>query len=340
MFSNGKFDRRSFMKATAGLAGSLVLTREAFAQAANYDEVLPVNIISTAGDSATTFVELLKTQGFLDKYGLDANFVTVSDGSMIVTALLSGEADIARSSGINQTLAAIQRGAELRVVGGASLPLFLALYSANPDVRTLKDLEGRTVGTGAPGTLLHHITWALLRKNDVDVDRVTFVNIGSSSSVFRAVMAGTVDAGPGQNSVHDEQERYGIHSISEFWTDLPEYPYQAASASTTAIEQKRENLIRSLAAFKEVYDFVQRDDTHDVYVETYMRATGETDPSRPSTQWRFFNEHKPFNIILPEDRIDYLQQLNMEAGIQRQMTPIDQIVDYSMAREAIERTQA
>ena len=80
----------------------------------------------------------------------------VASLTKVVAALISGEMDICPMSGFTQVLVAIERGASLKIVGGAAIKNFSALMSGNPVVRTLKDLEGRAVGVGALGTTAGH----------------------------------------------------------------------------------------------------------------------------------------------------------------------------------------
>lgn len=332
MTKESTIGRRGVLALGAGGVAGLLLPVPGIAQTrAN----ARINITTTAGNNGQAFIDLMQSQGFLSKYGLDAEFITAGDGSKIVVALLSGSADLCRAGGFGQVLAAIDKGAELKVVGGAILTAAVGVYSTNPEVRTLKDLEGRTVGTGAPGALLHQMMVAVMEKQGVDVGKVNFVNIGSSSQVFKAVVAGKVDAGPCQNDVHFQQEKYGIHCLSELWVDLPEYPYQAAYASTRALTEKRDVVVRCMAAFKEFYDFVQSDAAEQAYVAAFVKLLGEGAAEDAADQWRFFNQFKPFDIVMPPDRVDYLQRLNIATGVQKEMIPFERIVDVSIAQEAI-----
>ena len=54
----------------------------------------------------------------------------------------------------------------------------------------------RTRSSPASGSaVLHQVTVALLQKNNIDPAKVTFVNVGSTADILKAVVAGTVDAG-------------------------------------------------------------------------------------------------------------------------------------------------
>ena len=194
----------------------------------------PVNIVNTASNNTYTLQELLKQLGYLENFGLAAQTLNVSDGSKLIGALLSGTSDICLLSGFGQVLPAIEKGGKLKVVAGAGLLVPHAIYSAKPNIRTVKDLEGKTVATGSPGALLHQFVVALLNKKGVDVKKIKFVNVGSSADVFRAVVAGVVDAGPALSDVYDQQAKYGVHSLSDgnLWTNCLSSPTRALSSPT------------------------------------------------------------------------------------------------------------
>ena len=149
---------------------------------------IPVAIANASGNVNLTLQELMKQQDFLQEMGLAPTITNVADGSKITGSLIGGDIDLTTMTGLGQVFPAIERGAKLKVLAGACLSPTLALYSSKPDVKTLKDLEGRTVGTGALGALLHQLVVALLQKNGVDSGNVTFVNVGGASDSFRAVI--------------------------------------------------------------------------------------------------------------------------------------------------------
>jgi ABC-type nitrate/sulfonate/bicarbonate transport system substrate-binding protein len=158
---------------------------------------LAVNIVNTTGNAALTLQHLIKQQGYLEELGLDPTMLNVADGSKLMGAIISGGSDICAMSGFSQVLPAIEKGARMKLIGTAGQLAVQTIYTTRPGIKTVKDLEGRTVGVGSLGALLHQMMVAILRKKGVDPAKVTFANIGSSADVFRAVVAGTVDAGPG-----------------------------------------------------------------------------------------------------------------------------------------------
>src|SRR5215471_11312342 len=129
----------------------------------------PVRIASAQGNQVVTMQELVKSQGYLEEFGIAPEILTVGDGTKLIAALLSGGSDICVFAGFNQTLAAIEKGARMKIIAGASITGQQAVFSAKPEIKSVHDLVGKTIGVGAVGAQLHQVMIALLRKKGVDL---------------------------------------------------------------------------------------------------------------------------------------------------------------------------
>jgi ABC-type nitrate/sulfonate/bicarbonate transport system substrate-binding protein len=300
---------------------------------------VPVSIANASGNVNLTMQELMKQQGFLEEMGLAPTITNVADGSKITSALIGGDVDLATMAGFGQVFPAIERGAKLKILAGAGLLPVLALYSSKPAVKTLKDLEGRTVGTGALGALLHQLVVALLQKNGVDTAKVTFVNVGASGDVFRATTVGTVDAGTGEAAIADQVDRFKLHMLAggDLTTGLPEYTYQGAYTTDKAIATKRDMVVRTLAAYAKLYRFVTKPEAKAAFLKARAVVLKTSTPEEAESQWDYLQRHKPFavDLVLSEDRLAYMQRLNVQLGVQKSVLPYAQVCDPSLAREAI-----
>lgn len=300
-----------------------------------------MRIVNTAGTFAATLQQLIKSKGYLEEQGLRPDFLTVNDGSQVIGALLSGEADICTASGFSQVLPAIARGANLKLLAGSELLLLYLVFSCRPDIKTLKDLEGRTVGTGAVGALLYSIMNAVLRKNHVNTEKVRFVNVGSSANVFRAVAAKVIDAGPAAIDFEGEAPKFGLHALSggQLWDGLPEYTNQASYAAETAIRERREILVRTLAAYGKLYRYISSPESRAAYVAARAAAVGSDETDDALREWTFFQTHQSFalDLQLSPERVRYMQTLNVSIGVQQSILPYDQVADMSLAREAFKK---
>jgi ABC-type nitrate/sulfonate/bicarbonate transport system substrate-binding protein len=328
--------RREVLRMGAVLGAGALLYTPHVARAAS----TPVNIVSSSGNFVLIMQLMLKQLGFLSDFGIEPHFSNASDGNRITGSLVSGETDICMYSGFGQVPIAIEKGARLKIVAGASLVPFQCVFAKKPEIKSVKDLEGRTVGVGSLGSLLHQLMVALLTKKGVDVSKVTFANVGSSTEIFRAVVAGVVDAGPATIEVYDKQAKFGVHSLSdgEFWNELPEYTNQGSYTSDRAIAAKRDALVRVLAGYAKFYRFLQSGDSKDAFVKASVAVIGpNADVSATSFQWNFFQKNKPFagDLVLSEERIRFIEKLNIDSGAQAKNLPLDQLTDMSLARDAI-----
>lgn len=325
-----------------GMGAAFVVGGPLLAHAQTKSGKIPVGVVNTTGNTVLAFQQLILQQKFFEEFDLEPTLLNVADGSKLMGALISGSSDICIMSGFAQVLPAIEKGAKLKLVGSSGQKAVQTIYSSRPDIREVKDLVGRTVGTGSLGALLHQMMVAIFRKKGIDPTKVTFANIGSSADVFRAVVAGTVDAGPGQVDVFDQQEKYKVHNLKDgnLWEELPEYTYQGCFAAQSAIDKKRDALVRTLAAYLKLFRFVQAPNSRDAYIKARLEALGVKDIAQATAeadfQWRFVQKHQPYStdMILNEERVNYMQRLNIDVGIQKTMLPYAQVADMSLALEA------
>jgi ABC-type nitrate/sulfonate/bicarbonate transport system substrate-binding protein len=331
--------RRDFLAmGAAGCGAAFGLPGAGLAQGKpqNQGKLQKVNIVTTSGTTNLVLTQLLQEMGYLKEFGIEANYINVADGNKIVAALISGAADICPAAGITQVLAAIARGASLKICAGAANKNFNAIFSGNPAVKTLKDLEGRTVGVGALGTQLHQTMIALFRKYGVDASKVRFANVGASTDVFKAVTARTVDAGPAEVWLEHGSNLHILENGKTF-ESLPEYVNQASFTADRAIASKRDALVRTLAAYAKLYRFIMSGNSEAAFVAACAKALGKNDPDFARGQWRFYREIQPFagNLELPEDRVRFMQDLNVTTQTQKAVMPYAKVADMSLARDAL-----
>jgi len=159
---------------------------------------------------------------------------------------------------------------------------------------------------------------------------------GIAGIVFRAVVAGTVDAGPSEVW---QQGRFGMRMLEDgrFYEDLQEYTYQASYGSDRAIASKREAIVRTLAAYGKLYRFLGETKSREPFVKAFATATGKDNREEAEAQWQFYQELRPFavDLVLSEERVRYMQDLNVSLGVQKGVLPYEQVCDMSMARDAV-----
>ncbi len=326
-------DRRDFLAGSLGLAGLTL------AGCASSGSAGSLGVVMTSGTSGLTLHQMAKDQGIYKKYGVDPQVTLVSDGTKCVAALISGAADVCAWSGFNQLTPAIEKGATIKILAGSLNLASLCMYSGKPEIKSVKDLAGKTIGIGSPGSVLQQMTVLLLKKSGVDQSAITFRNVGSNADIFRAVAAKTVDAGLSDVDVFDQQAKFGVHDLPDglLWQQIPEYTNQGTYASDKAIAAKRDLIVRVLAAWAAAYRFVQSPDSKAAFVAARATVVGKNEEAHAVSQWTWIQKNKPYAIglTLSDRQIDYVQQVNVDFKVQKAVLPITQVADMGPARDAL-----
>ena len=121
------------------------------------------------------------------------------------------------------------------------------------------------------------------------------------------------------------------------YEDLQEFTYQASYASDRAIATKREAVVRTLATYGKLYRFLGEAKSREPFVKAFATATGKANREEAEAQWQFYQDHKPFavDLVLSEQRVRYMQDLNVSLGVQKGVLPYERVCDVSLARDAV-----
>jgi ABC-type nitrate/sulfonate/bicarbonate transport system substrate-binding protein len=326
-------NRRTFALASGAAvfaSGLPVIARAAFSPAA-------VSIINTGSNDSYALQSLIKDQRYLEEFNLTANTVNVSDGIKLTASVVTGASDIGILTGFSQVFPAIENGAPLKLIGCAERAPDFVVITGNPSIKSLKDLEGKSVGTGAVGALVYAAMAAMLKKAHVDLNKVTFVNIGSSADVFKAIAAKKVDAGPCQHDFAKVASQYDCRVIADAVREIPQFTNQGSFTTDKAIAEKRDVLVRTLAAYGRAYRYVDSPGSKTNYVKAYVEGAGPDTAATGADRWEWIQSVKGYeaDIALSAERIMYMQQLNVELGNQKAVLPLERVADMSLARDAV-----
>ena len=298
-----------------------------------------IKIANAAGGLNLTMRELMRQQQFLESLGLAPEILDVADGTRILGGLVSRSVDISTMSGFGQVFPAIERGAPIKILAGAAMLPGLALFSAKPGVTALKDLAGKTIGTGSIGALVHQLTMTLLKKYQVNTSAIRFVNVGSSADILRAVAAGTVDAGAADVALIEHAAEHRVHPIEHgnMSVELKEFTYQGAWTVAANIASERDALVRTLAAYAKLYRFVQNLASQDDFFRARRTVFPRATESDAQAQWNYIQTYKPFavDLVLSPERLRYMQALNVGFKVQKEVLPFERVADMSLAADAL-----
>lgn len=141
-----------------------------------------------------TQVALTKAIEIMGDKGITVEFQNVDDTDTATRAVIAGQADIVVNSlyfGIN----AVKADIPLVTIMVDVQTLDYLLVSV-PEVTSVDQLVGGTVGINKPGDLGATVADQCLKFSNVDVSTVEFVQVGGTSARMAAILAGQIMAAP------------------------------------------------------------------------------------------------------------------------------------------------
>ena len=140
--------------------------------------------------------EVARSAGLFRQHGLDVELVYTRGGNPAMQALVGGAVDYAATALDVAIQAYANVGADIRrfAVTGR-LPLFALITAPKTaeQIRTIKDLEGKTVAVSALGNADHSLTLYLLKQAGADAGKVQFATMGVN--LLEALRQNQIDAG-------------------------------------------------------------------------------------------------------------------------------------------------
>jgi NitT/TauT family transport system substrate-binding protein len=131
-----------------------------------------------------------KDAGIYKKHGLDVDMVQMA-GAVQTSALVAGEIDYL--TGITSPLVAAARGLPFKgIMVTHEKTLFWII--ANPEIRRVEDLVGKTVAVDRLSTLQDIVARDLVKRKGVNPEQITFIQTGSVSNSVQSLSQRSVAA--------------------------------------------------------------------------------------------------------------------------------------------------
>ncbi|MGZ2224303.1 ABC transporter substrate-binding protein [Glutamicibacter nicotianae] len=338
--SRTKFIRTTSAAATALLlAGSLAAcsSDEPAADGENY------TITYTTGAKLVTDwdVYVAEDQGYFAKHGVEIENVSTDTAEGATQLLATGEANIGR--GLPPMIqATVQSNGGVKLVDVADTlirpPFFL---NSSKDIKTVKDLKGKTVGTSSPTDSTTVVTLGLISRAGIPTSDVEILPAGGTAARFAGLQSGALDASALLPPINYTAENEGFHSVG-YLPDLADdgFPFAFAGVIVNPdwASENKDALVSYLQARGDALEFLADPKNKEEAIRILAEAT-ETDPAiaeRTYDDLHIGTEKSAFNSeigIHPEASQGVLTGLQEAELAPAEMT-IDELVDDSYAAEA------
>jgi NitT/TauT family transport system substrate-binding protein len=150
--------------------------------------------VGQRGNWDTLFIPQGVEAGIFKKNGVDVDITWTRGGAETLQAVITDSADLAIANGILGVIGAASKGAPVKIVSAqmtGAPDIFWYVKAENP-VRSMKDMDGKTMGYSRPGSSTDLVGRALA---DYFKVKPKPVSTGGIPDTRTQVMSGQVDAG-------------------------------------------------------------------------------------------------------------------------------------------------
>lgn len=326
------------MKKTTALALSALLALSGCAK--NPDDVLtPVTLNEVAHSIFYAPQYAAIELGYFKDQGIDLSLVNGAGADKVMTALVSGDADIG-FMGSEASIYTYANGSSDYAVNFAQLTQragnFLVGRQPDPSFQWSK-LKGTKVLGGRAGGMPQMVFEYILKKHGIDpktdltIDQS--ISFGLTAAAFTSSDANyTVEFEPFATGLETEGTGYVVASLG---TDYGYVPYTAYCAKQSYMEKNPQIIQKFTNAIQEGLDYVNSHTAEEI-AWTIKPQFPETDLDKLTMIVERYQKQDTWkgDTIFQKDSFDLLQNILEEAGELEERVPYEDLVTTEYARKA------
>ena len=311
---------------------TLVATLAFACCAANAQEkVWKHGILEAKSDSG--FIAMVEKGGFGAKHGLKVEILQVKAGATLMKALIAGEIDSV-DMGAAESIVAAARGTGVKIVG-CTWPGVPQVVLAKAEISSLADLKGKTVAISSPGSLPDLLFRGMLDSANVPFAEVKLATQGADLDRYKSLVAGITDAAVVSNEFEAVMPP-NIKVLASGSTAVPKFIRLCVATSSKVLSERRDDLVKFVAAEMDAYKYAatHRDET--------VKLAREMTNAKPEDKRAEFITDEAINkqqidptLAVPVDRLEWMQQLFVKAGVIPKTVPAAMLVDTSVHDDAV-----
>ena len=280
-------------------------------------------------------------EGYFAEEGIDLTLVTGFGADKVMTAVLSGEAQIG-FMGSESSIYTYNEGATDYVVNFAQLTQragnFLVAREKMPDF-DWNDLRGKYVLGGRKGGMPQMVFEYILKQNNIDPSKDLEINqgidFGSTAAAFAEGQGDfSIEFEPGATTLEKGGKGFVVASLG---ADSGYVPYTAFSAKKSYIEKNPDVIQGFTNALQRGMDYVQTHTPAEI-AEIIQPQFKETDFDTITTIVTRYYEQDTWkaDLIFEQSSFELLQDILESAKELEKRAPYDVLVNTEFARKAIE----
>lgn len=278
-------------------------------------------------------------KGYFKEEGLDVKLVNGSGADNVMTAVLSGEADIG-FMGSEASIYVFNEGSGEKIVNFAQLTQragnFLVAKKADEDF-TWDKLKGKTVLAGRKGGMPQMVFEYILKKNNMDPQKdlkmVQNIDFGLTAEAFASGQGDySVEFEPFAASL--EKEKKGV-VVASLGVDSGMVPYTAYSAKESYIKKNGDTIQKFTNALQKGMDFVKSHTPQEI-AEVIQPQFKETERETLITIVERYYDQGTWkdDLVFEKESFDLLQDILESGGELSRRVSYEELVNTEFASKA------
>jgi NitT/TauT family transport system substrate-binding protein len=214
--------------------------------------------VGQRGNWDTLFISQGIEAGIFKREGIDVDVTWTRGGAETLQTVITNSADLAVANGILGVISAISKGAPVKIVSAqmtGAVDMFWYVKADSP-VKSMKDMNGRTMGYSRPGSSTNLVALALADYFHV---KPNLVSTGGIPDTRTQVMSGQVEAGWSVPHFNFDLVNEGKIRIIARGTDVPSLSDQTVRvnvASAKFLTERRDVARRFMKAYHDSIEWV------------------------------------------------------------------------------------
>ena len=272
-------------------------------------------------------VAMAQKNGLFKDEALEAEIIRMNP-NVAITALATGDVDYCQLFGA--VVGGAIAGLPVRIVAGFldNWPMTLI---AQPELKALKDLKGKTLGISSFGATPDVAARMMIKQAGIDADReIKILALGSDAARLMALKQRVVDVVVISPPADTQMEKQGYRILARAY-ELFSFPYLGLGTHTRKIKEKPDEIRRVIKATIRANRFIR--DNRDEAVRALI-AWGKVEREFAYASYDALRNLFNADGAVPEDGLKLvIEQARRNAKVIREIMP-NEVVDLTFLHEA------
>ena len=314
-----------------------VLALPPLAAAAQPLEKVKMAIAANAMNYAPYFAAIKK--GYFAEDGFEVEVVEAG-GGVATPAQISGQIDFNTSA--STALSAMLRGAALKIVYYPWDKTIYQVWAFSPDIKTLQDLKGKSIGIQTRGDTFELGARMSLQKFGVDPNSVGYTPLGFGTARRASIAAGSLPAvtltPEDVEWLKTTNQVKTAHMLYNMYPDIG-MPLAGIAVRSADIEKDRNRVKRFIRAVHKGWLFTNEDRSGavDVVMQYTKGSTRETIDATYEDTVKTRTEDGTISEALQKQEAELRAEL---INFKDKLPPLHKLYDFSLTKEAFNELKA